>query len=65
MSEKVNDSVKVFLKLKGISLKEAIEKGYVRKNYDGIYVMTGKGNKFKQKTTSTHPKKYRWLNYFR
>ena len=54
MKEKIRNSVKLFLKVKNISLKKAMEKGYVKLNRKGEYVLTGKGNKYKQNNMSTN-----------
>ena len=56
--EKMSSGVRFLLNRDKVSLKKAKEKGWVRQNAKGIWVLTGKGNKRKQ-TGSSHPKK--WL----
>lgn len=44
----MSSGVKVLLMMKKMKLKEAIKRGFVRKNDKGVWVLTGRGNKFKQ-----------------
>ena len=49
---KMTNGVKFLLNREKVSLKEAINRKWVRKNRKGIYVLTGKGNKVKQNVSS-------------
>ena len=46
--KKMSDGVILFLKKTGLKLKDAVKMKYVRVNSNGVYVLTGKGNKVKQ-----------------
>lgn len=54
MSREITSGVQLVLNRHDITLEEAIGRGWVRKNHKGNYILTGKGNRVKQRESS-HP----------